>query len=188
MKNIRTKFFALAFLALGISAGITSCGKDDEGDNNSGTKKTDNLKGTFIGTHYLEISDDLLNALSATLPPDPETGEKVDLKEGFVDTLSIQVVDGVVKVTSNLLDVTVEGEVTADNTFKIKEHKYPQLQLGSSVTATDASVQTNKDVTISGSALGTNVPVALRLKANKIGTFTIPLNITTKGTFVKTEL
>lgn len=48
MKTIKSKFFALAFVALGAAAGITSCGKDDGND-----KTTSSFPGRYEGTHQI---------------------------------------------------------------------------------------------------------------------------------------
>lgn len=47
MKTLKTKFFALAFLALGFSALTTSCGKDDE------KGEPVDFEGTYYGEHVV---------------------------------------------------------------------------------------------------------------------------------------
>lgn len=183
MKTLKTNFFALLLLAIGMSAITISCSKD-EGD---GPKvfTYENVDGVYAGVHSLNIPKNILDALSATLPVDSVTGEKPDLAKGFDDTLTVRVVDGKVNVTSELLGITVQGDVSADNTVKIKEKKYDVLNLGTAVQAKNASIATSKDVVFGSKAIGSSTSVQLRLKANQIGTFTIPLDITTNGTFTK---
>lgn len=192
MKTMKLKFLSLAIVAGGLLLGITSC-KDDNGG--GGTDFTsENVPGKYYGTHKLNIPNNILDALSSTLPKDTLDLEApydsivdVDLTAGFEDTLDIRIVDGVVKVSSSLLDVTVDGELTGSNKIKVPEKQFETLNLGTAVTATNASVATNKDVSFSSAAIGSSTSVELRLKASKIGTFTVPLNITTSGTFTKYE-
>ncbi|MCO5231590.1 MAG: hypothetical protein M9958_10585 [Chitinophagales bacterium] len=183
MKTLKTNFFALLLLVVGMSAITTSCSKDDGDDPKVFTYE--NVDGVFAGNHKLNIPSNILAALSATLPVDSVTGEKPDLTKGFDDTLTVRVVDGKVNVTSELLGITVQGEVSANNTVKIKETKYDVLNLGTAVQAKNASISTSKDVAFSSKAIGSSTNVQLRLKAGKIGDFSIPLDITTDGKFTK---
>lgn len=143
------------------------------------------INGKYSGTHHLNIPANILDALSATLPIDPVTGEPVDLSKGFVDTLDIRIVNDKVKITTKAFDVILEGIVTTSNTVKIPETKFDFLDFGPSITAENAALATNKDIKFTSATLGSATTIELRLKASKIGTFAIPLNITTTGTFVK---
>lgn len=190
MKKIQSKILVFAFLAMGTFTSLTSCSKDPVETTTDFTYE--NVEGKYAGTHLLNIPDNILKALSATLPPDTLDLEApydsivaTDLTAGFVDTLDLRVVNGVVKVTSSLLKITVDGKLSATNTIKIVETKYAELNLGTAVKAEDATLATNKDVKFNSGAIGTNVPIELRLTAKKIGTFAIPLNITTTGSFTK---
>ena len=192
MKTFKSKFFTLALLVAGTIVGLTSCDKDPEGGGGDGFT-SENVEGVYMGNHKLNIPANILGALSATLPPDTLDLEApydsivaTDLTKGFDDTLTVRVEGGIVKVTSALLDITVDGALTANNTVKIEEKKYDVLNLGSAVKAEDAALGTNKDVKFNSAAIGSVTSIELRLKANKIGTFTIPLNITTSGNFTKT--
>lgn len=191
MKKIQSKILVFAFLAMGTFTTLTSCSKDPE-TQGPGDFTYENVEGKYAGTHLLNIPDNILKALSATLPLDTLDLEApydsivaTDLTAGFVDTLDLRVVNGVVKVTSSLLKITVDGKLSATNTIKIVETKYAELNLGTAVKAEDATLATNKDVKFNSGAIGTNVPIELRLTAKKIGTFAIPLNITTTGSFTK---
>ncbi|MCO5234493.1 MAG: hypothetical protein LC105_02105 [Chitinophagales bacterium] len=185
MKTLKTNFIALLLLAIGVSFITTSCSKDDGTDNKDFT--FENVAGKYAGNHKLNIPSNLLTMLSAALPVDSVTGEKPDLTKGFDDTLTISVVDGKVNVTSWLLGITVQGELSASNTVKIKETKYDELSLGAVVKAKNASIATSKDVKFNSKAIGAVTNVQLRLKAGQIATFTIPLDITTNGDFTKFE-
>lgn len=183
MKKIQSKILVFAFLAMGTFVSLTSCSKDPVDGGNDYTYE--NVEGVYAGTHMLNIPANILEALSATLPPDSVTGEPTDLTKGFEDTLDIRVTDGVVNVTSILLGITVKGELSGNNTVKILETKYDVLNLGTTVKAEKASLATNKDVKFNSNAIGSVNPLELRLKASKIGDFAIPLNITTSGNFTK---
>lgn len=183
MKTIKSKFFALAFVALGATAGITSCGKDKA---ESGSKE--NLNGAFVGTHkFTNIPEAMLKTLSSQLPPDSE-GNPTDLSKGFDDTLVVTSTETGVSVYSYLLNQTIEGKVTGDNKFSIPEKSFPTLQLGETVEAKNAKVKTAQDVTIPSNALGTSVNVKLSLAATEVAGVTIPLTILTSGDFVKTDI
>lgn len=180
MKTLKTKFFALAFLALGFTALTTSC--SDEKEPGTTTYSSENVAGTYIGKHNLNIPSNILKALSDALPVDSATGEKPDLTEGFDDTLIVSVDGNTVIVQSLLLDQTVNGKLTGNNKVKIDKKEFAELSLGSAVTAKGASVSTSKDVVFNA---GTPTNVELRLTAKSIATFTIPLDITTTGSFVR---
>jgi hypothetical protein len=184
MKKIQSKILVFAFLAMGTFTTLTSCSKDPE-TQGPGDFTYENVEGKYAGTHLLNIPDNILKALSATLPLDTVTGLPTDLTKGFEDTLELRVVGGVVKVSSTLLKITIDGKLSATNSIKIVETKYAELNLGTAVKAEDATLATNKDVKFNSGAIGTNVPIELRLTAKKIGTFAIPLNITTTGSFTK---
>jgi hypothetical protein len=159
---------------------------------NSGTTPQDTvvddtrfINGKYVGRHFFNIATNILDQLSAQLPVDPVTGEPVDLTEGFADTLDIRVVDGIVKVNSYWLNKIIDGVIPANNTIKIPETKFDVLNLGASVQVEDASIATNKNIVFTSASIGSATTFELRLKANKIGTFAIPLNFTTTGVFTK---
>lgn len=188
MKTLKTKFFAFAFLALGFSALTTSCGKEKTSEDicKVGENPADaTIEGFYSGTHSLNIPASVLKGLSDALPVDPETGEKPDLTKGFADTLEVRVVDDVVKVTSSLLDITVDGRLTGKHSVKIDRTEYESLSLGTAVTAEGASLATSKDVKFNLRSSECPTTVELRLTSKKIASFQIPLDITTKGDFVK---
>lgn len=189
MKKFNFSLLAVFALALSV-AFLSSCGKDE---GNKIYSEANVVEGTtFIGTHKLDIPNNILKALSDAVPVDPETGEKPDLTAGFVDTLILhpgEPGDNKLTVESKLLDITVDGVFTGDNKFSIPKTKYDVLNLGTSVQAEKASLSTSNDVTIASTADGSTVKVSLSLSANKvagisIGTITIPTN----GIFTKTTL
>lgn len=176
-------FFLISFLMLGVAVGMSSCEKEEK----SGYK-TENLKGTFVGNHKLEISEMILAGLANSLPADPETGEKPDLTKGFNDTLELSVQGDVVKMYSRLLGITVDGKIVADNAFAIEETSYDVLRLGPLVEAKGASIATGSPIHIDSGDTGTEIDVKLMLKVKSVGNFSLenPMTIPTSGKFTKT--
>lgn len=185
MKTFKSKLFAFAFVALGLTAGVTSCSKNKTEDCVGDECNTDNLNGTFIGKHMLEFPSNILELLSEGLPVDPETGEKPKLNEGFDDTLTVKVVDGNVILHSNLLDLDIEGKITGHNRFTIPIVRYETLDLGPSVQVKTASIKTSKDIIINSNEAGTKVNVNLILTAEQIADFKFSLTIPTNGVYTK---
>src|SRR5690625_1122982 len=163
MKAMNINFFLISFLMLGIAVGMSSCEKEEK----SGYK-TENLKGTFVGNHKLEISEMILAGLANSLPADPETGEKPDLTKGFNDTLELSVQGDVVKMYSRLLGITVDGEIVADNAFAIEETSYDVLRLGPLVEAKGASIDTASPIHSDFGYTGTGLGVTIVLKVNSV--------------------
>lgn len=184
MKTTKINLFLVALAMLGMMAGISSCEKEEK----EAGFKTENLHGTFVGNHKLEISPLILGALINSLPEDPETGEKPDLTKGFNDTLELSVQGDIVKMYSRLLDITVDGNIIADNTFEVEEVAYDVLRLGPLVEAREASIATDSPIKIDSGEIGTETDVKLRLKVKAVGEFSLenPLTVPTNGKFTKT--
>lgn len=145
------------------------------------------LNGTFRGVHkFTNIPEAMLKSLSQQLPPD-ENGNPVDLSAGFLDTLIVRMIGNRIELYSELLGVTLDGQLTGSNRFSIPEKFFPLLKLGESVDAKNVRVKTAQDVIITSNALGTSVNIRLSLSATEVAGITIPLTILTSGDFVKVE-
>lgn len=188
MKKIKTNILAFAFLAMGTFVGVTSCSKDKVeedkcsiGENPAGSS----IEGIYAGTHNLKIPPAILKALSEGLPPDSATGLPTDLTKGFEDTLEVRIVGGVAKITSSLLGITIDGEITDTYTVKINETKYDELNLGTVVSAKKASIATRVPVKFNLRSAECPTIVELKLKAKEIASLPIALDIPTTGNFIK---
>lgn len=182
MKISNLRIVLIMVVGLGWVFAMSSCEKEEV----SGYD-TDHLHGTFVGNHSLEISKLILDGLSNSLPADPVTGEKPDLSKGFNDTLELTVQDGLVKMYSRLLGITVDGVIIGDNTFEVEEVPYNILHLGPLVEAKGASIATSSPIVIPGKEIGTEIDVKLALKVESVGSFSLdnPLTVPTNGQFVK---
>jgi len=177
MKNSRTAIFGMVTF-LSFAFFLTSCDKSTSGFSE------DNLSGEFIGTHFLNIPTDILNALNSQIP------DTVDLTAGFVDTITItndDPSDKKISIYSALLDVTVEGTVTGDNRFRIPRKAFDELDLGG-VIVKGAAVSSNGEISIPSKSIGTSSTITLNLGVRSVGTFSLPsaLTIPTQGTFTRT--
>lgn len=185
MKTLKSKVLALAIVALGMTVGITACKKDD-----NKVYSTENLNGTFVGTHFFDnVPKAILDLLSDGLPADTlEDGTvvPVSLNDGFDDTLSVSIDDGKLILHSKLLNIDVDGKIEANNTFSIKQHSYKELSLGTAISAKNAKIRSSKDISIKSNEPGTEVDVRLELSTTEVGGVSLPaITIITKGKFIK---
>ncbi len=124
MKTMKTKFFALAFLALGITAGITSCGKDEPDD-----EKVD-----FAGTYHGEYS--ILGLLNV-----PDTLTVTNTGDNTISIFSVKL--------DTSFTATVSGSTATFNGFTAPTFSTESITLtGIDVKSGKGTLKNNTDLTV----------------------------------------
>ena len=124
MKTIKSKLFAFAFVALGLTAGVTSCSKD----------KTEEENADFSGTYY--GSYDILNLLEV-----PDTIEIKNTGENKISVFSIKL--------DTSFTATVTGNKATFDGFQAETFKTGDIILtGIDVKAGDGTLKNDTDLTI----------------------------------------
>lgn len=141
------------------------------------------LNGTFVGRHYWDATSSVLDILQGIIPPDPETGEVLDIKKGFADTLTFSVRNNQVYIYSSMLKIELEGIITGSNKFGIPQKTYTEIVF-SPMVFQDAFIMTASDVQVPSDAIGTKISLNLKV-GGKIAAVPFPLDMPTKGDFVK---
>lgn len=124
MKTMKTRFFALAFLALGITAGVTSCDK--------GTETEDTAD--FAGTYYGEYS--ILGLLNV-----PDTLEVTNTGDNTIEIFSVKL--------DTSFTATVNGTVATFNGFTAPTFSAGAITLtGIDVKSGKGTLKNNTDLNV----------------------------------------
>lgn len=150
---------------------------------------SDNIKGKYVGRHKWNIPVAILQALSDAFPLD-ENGNKPDLTEGFLDTLTF-IHNGNKEVTihSTAYEKNFKGKIVGDNAIKIEknENSFEVVYLDGYIEMKNFTISTNKDIELSSSAINSTNKIEMRITTTKLLDFNLPLDIITLGNFVRIE-